>query len=209
MPPLTFFSRSNNLLIALCCTQLLSINAQAGNLEITSMLGYNFSPKLTSADNTIDIATTDEPNVALAFSWQDSTTGQGQILVNYISRDFTDNGSVINIGQSSHSFDTLYAHFNGVTFLKKRNYITTVGMGIGATYFNSDFDSAIYPSVTIAVGTRHEFSNNLSFITELRAYATLTKDDDTIFCQNGTCLAHFDNTIWIDGQISIGLAYRF
>ncbi|MFT5852263.1 MAG: hypothetical protein ACI87J_002239, partial [Colwellia sp.] len=60
MPPLTFFSRSNNLLIALYCTQLLSINAQAGDLEITSMLGYNFSPKLTSADNTIDIATTDE-----------------------------------------------------------------------------------------------------------------------------------------------------
>jgi hypothetical protein len=209
MPPLTFFSRSNNLLIALCCTQLLSINAQAGDLEITSMLGYNFSPKLTSADNTIDIATTDEPNVALAFSWQDSTTGQGQILVNYISRDFTDNGSSTNMGQSSHSFDTLYTHFNGVTFLKKRNYITTVGMGIGATYFNSDFDSAIYPSVTVTVGTRHEFSNNLSFITELRAYATLTKDDDTIFCQNGTCLAHFDNTIWIDGQISIGLAYRF
>jgi hypothetical protein len=209
MPLLAFFSRSNNLLIALFCSQLLSINAQAGNLEITSMLGYNFSPKLTSADNTIDIATTDGSNVALAFSWQDSTTGQGQVLVNYISRDFTDNSSSTNISQSSHSFDTLYAHFNGVTFLKKRNYITTVGMGIGATYFNSDFDSVIYPSITFAVGTRNEFSDNLAFITELRAYATLTKDDDTVFCKNGTCLAHFDNTIWIDGQISIGLAYRF
>ena len=91
MLPLTFSSRSNNLLIALCCTQLLSINAQARNLEITSMLGYTFSPKLTSGDNTTDIATTNEPNVALAFSWQDSSASQGQILVNYISRNFADN----------------------------------------------------------------------------------------------------------------------
>ena len=209
MPPLKFFSRSKKVIVALCCMQLLSINAQAGDLEISSMLGYTFSPKLTNSDNTLDVATTDEPNVALAFSWQDSSAGQGQILINYISRNFTANGFNDNIDQSTHSFDTLYAHFNGVTFLKNRDYITTVGMGIGATYFNSDFDSAIYPSVTIAVGTRHEFSNNLSFITELRAYATLTKDDDTIFCQNGTCLAHFDNTIWIDGQISVGLAYNF
>lgn len=204
MHPLTFFTRSNRALIALCCTLLLSIHAQAGDLEITSMLGYTFSPKLTSADNTISIPTTDEPNVAFAFSWQDSTTGQGQILINYISRDFTD-----NIDQSRHSFDTLYAHFNGIAFFKERNYITTVGMGVGATYFNSDFDSATYPSVTVALGTRYEFSDNLTFITELRAYATFTKDDDTVFCQNETCLAHFDGTIWIDSQVSIGLAYSF
>ncbi len=168
------------------------------------MLGYTFSPKLTSDDNTVDIAITNDPNVALAFSWQDSTPGQGQILVNYISRDFTD-----NIDQSTHSFDTLYAHFNGVAFFKERNYITTVGMGVGATYFNSDFDSVIYPSITVAVGTRYEFSDNLAFITELRAYATLTKDDNTVFCRNGTCLAHFDGTVWVDSHISIGLAYSF
>ena len=204
MPPLTFFSRSNKVLIALCCAQLFSLSAQAGDLEITSMLGYTFSPKLTSDDNTTDIATTDEPNVALAFSWRDSTAGQGQILVNYISRDFID-----NIDQATHSFDTLYAHFNGVAFFKERNDITTVSMGVGATYLNSDFDSAIYPSITLAVGTRYEFSDNLALITELRAYATLTKGDETVFCRNGTCLAHFDGTIWLDSQVSIGLAYSF
>lgn len=204
MPPLKFFSRSNKVLIALCCTQLLSVSAQAGDLEITTMLGYTFSPELTSSDNSVDIPTTNEPNVALAFSWKDSTPGQGQILVNYISRDFTD-----ITDQSKHSFDTLYTHFSGVAFFKEKNYITTVGMGFGMTYFNSDFDSAIYPSMTVAVGTRYEFSDNLAFITELRSYATLTKDDSTVFCQNGTCIAHFDGAIWIDNQISIGLAYSF
>ena len=204
MPPLTIFTRFNKVLLTLFCSLLFSIHAQADDFEITSMLGYTFSPKLTSADKTISLPTTDEPNLAFAFSWKDSATGQGQILVNYISRDFTD-----NIDQSTHSFDTLYAHFNGVAFFKERNYITTVGMGIGATHFKSDFNSATYPSLTIAVGTRYEISNNLTFITELRAYATFTKDDDAVFCQNNSCLANFDGAIWIDSQVSIGLAYSF
>jgi len=204
LPRLKFISPYNKIIVALCSTQLLSLSVQAGDLEITSMVGYNYSPKLTSDDNTVGLATTSEPNVALAFSWKDSTAGQGQILVNYIARDFTD-----NIDQSTHSFDTLYTHFNGVAFFKEKNYITTVGMGIGATYFKSDFDSAIYPSITVAFGTRYEFSDNLAFITELRAYATLTKDNDTIFCHDDICLAHFDDAIWLDTQVSIGLAFSF
>jgi len=204
MPSVKFFSQSSKVLISLCCSLLIPITVQAGDLEVTPMLGYTFSPKLISGDNTEELATTNEPNLALAFSWQDSTDGQGQVLLNYISRDFTD-----NIDQSNHSFDTLYAHFNGVAFFKERNYITTVGMGVGVTYFNSDFDNAIYPSITFAVGTRYELSDDLTFITELRAYATLTKDDESVYCQDGTCVAHINDAVWFDGQVSIGLAYSF
>lgn len=204
MPSVKFFSQSRKVLISLCCSLLIPITVQASDLEITPMLGYTFSPELISDDYTEELSTTNEPNLALAFSWKDSTNGQGQILLNYISRDFTD-----NIDQSNHSFDTLYAHFNGVAFFKERNYITTVGMGVGLTYFNSDFDSTIYPSITFAVGTRYELSHNLAFITELRAYATLTKDDESVFCQDDTCVAHLNDAVWFDGQVAIGLAYSF
>jgi len=188
----------------LCCAQLFSVSLQAIEFEITPMVGQTFSPDLANNDKTNTLATTNEQNVALALSWQDSPTGQGQILINYISRDFTD-----DIDASIHSFDTLYSHFNGVVFFKERNYITTVGLGIGATYFNSDLHNEIYPSLTVSIGTRYEFSDSLAFITELRAYATLTDENDTLFCQNDNCLAQFDNALWFDSQISIGLAYRF
>ena len=204
MPPLKFFSCSNIVICALCCIQLFSTNLQAVEFELTPMVGQNFSPDLVDGNNSSTISTSNEPNFALAFAWQDSPTGQGQILVNYVSRDFID-----EINQLNHSFDTIYTHFNGVAFFKERNYITTVGIGVGATYFNSDFDDVIYPSLTFAVGTRHEFSDNLALTTELRAYATLTDDDDTLFCQDETCFAQFDSAIWFDGQISLGLAYSF
>lgn len=204
MPPLKFFSRANIVFCAFCYVHLFSINIQAAEFELTPMIGKNFSPNLIDSDKSSTLLTTNESNFALAFSWQDSPTGQGQILVNYISRDFTD-----SINQSTHSFDTVYTHFNGVAFFKERNYITTVGLGVGATYFNSDFDNVIYPSLTVAVGTRYELSNNLALVTELRAYATLIDDNDTLFCQNDTCLAYFDGAVWFDSQISIGFAYSF
>ena len=210
MPPLKFFSCSNSspcskiALSALCCVQLFSFNLQATEFELTPIVGYNFSPDLVDGNDGSTIATSNEPNFALAFAWQDSPKGQGQILVNYISRDFTD-----KINQLNHSFDTVYAHFNGVALFREKSYVTTVGVGIGATYFDSDFDSEVYPSLTASVGTRYEFSNNLSLITELRAYATLTEDDDTLFCQGDICSAHFDSAVWFDAQISVGLAYKF
>lgn len=178
--------------------------SSATEFEIMPILGYTFSPKLDNETSTATLATTDEQNYGLAFSWQDSPTGQGQVLVNYISRDFSD-----QINQSTSSFDTTYTHFNGVAFFNERGYTTTVGLGFGATYFNSDFDEAIYPSLTTSIGSRYEFSDNLVFITELRAYATLVKDDDTLFCDNDNCSARFDGALWFDSQVSIALAYRF
>lgn len=203
MPPLKLLHRKAPLIFTLCMI-VFSQFSSATEFEIMPIAGYTFSPKLTSGDNTTTLATTDEPNFGLAFSWQDSPTGQGQILVNYITRDFTD-----NVTQSSHSFDTLYAHFNGVALFKERSYTTTFGVGIGATYFDNEFDNAVYPSVTASLGTRYEFSDNLALITELRVYATLTKDDETLFCDNDSCIAHFDSAVWFDSQVSIGLAYSF
>ena len=207
MPPLKFFSGSyfSKLAKVICpffFTLFFSINIQANQFEITPMIGYNFSPDLINNDFDDSLSTSNEPSFSIAFSWQDSASGQGQILINYIDREFIEN-------ENTHSFDTLYTHFNGVSLIKDNGYTTTVSLGVGTTYFKSDFDKVIAPSLTFAVGTRHEFSENLAFITEFRGYATLVDDDDTIFCENDNCIAYFKNSVWFDTQLSIGLAYRF
>lgn len=203
MPPLKILRSSLSPLIAICLLSF-SQHATATEFEIMPLVGYTFSPDLNNGENTNSIPTTDEQNFGLAFSWQDSAKGQGQILVNYVSRDFTN-----DVTQTTHSFDTLYAHFNGIAFFKEKSYTTTVGIGVGATYFDTDYDDAIYPSFTASLGTRYEFSDNLALITEIRAYATIAKDDDRTFCNEDTCLAQFDSGIWVDAQASIGIAYRF
>ena len=204
MPPLKFFSSKRLLLSAAFVMQIFSVNLQATEFELTPIIGYNFSPDLANATSSDTFSTSNEFNLGLALAWQDTPTGQGQVLINYISRDFTS-----DIDQSSHSFDTLYTHFSGVALFKERDYVTTVSLGIGATYFKSDFDNEISPSLTAAVGTRYQLSDKLTVVTELRAYATLTDDDNNLFCQDNACVAHFDSAIWFDSQITVGLTYKF
>jgi len=205
MPSMAFIYHTNFLLGALFCIQFYTPNLQAAQFELTSMIGKSFNANIVSSDNTTSIlSTNNEPNYTLAFAWEDSPRGQGQILVNYISRDFPDDKN-----KKNHTLDTVYVHFSGVALFKQINYVTTVGFGVGATYFNSDYDAVIYPSMTATIGTRYEFSDNLALVTELRGYATLTDTDDALFCQTNRCVAKFDSTLWIDTQISIGVAYGF
>lgn len=199
--------------VSLCTLSFLlpfSQSVSAADIEITPLLGYTFSPDLVSSAQHINTDVSNTMNLGLAIAWEQGgkskrkNTGQGQVLINYIDRDFTS-----KTDNNKHSFDTLYAHFNGVTFIDNGSHITTIGFGFGGTYFKSDSDSSIYPSLTAAVGTRHAITDNLNFVTEVRAYATLVKTDDSLFCHNGTCIANFDRSFWLDSQLSIGLAYQF
>jgi hypothetical protein len=194
----------------------LAFNSYAGEVEVSSYLGYTFSPDLVTQNKSSDVSVDNNLNFSLGFAWQENShklskkKGQGQLLINYISRDFTA-GDIDNNLQTDKKFslDTLYVHFNGVSFMQESSYNTTVSLGFGATYFNTDFDNAIYPSVSTAIGTRHEITPELTFITEVRIYATLVDDDDPLFCQQNSCVSAFEDALWFDTNISIGLAYSF
>ncbi len=175
-----------------------STNAYSNTYEITPFIGYTFS------DNFATTSPSDDRNYGLAFSWQDSPNGQGSILVNYVSHDYqstTDN--------LTHSFDIIYAHFSGVAQFRQQDYVTTVSLGIGGAYFDSEYNNDIYPSLTAAIGTRYEFSDALAFVTELRGYASLTDKDNNLFCNANSCSAQFEDATWVETNLSIGIAYRF
>lgn len=202
--------------VSLLILASLTLHSNAAELEVSSYVGYTFSPSLAGADNSSTISVDDNVNFSLGFAWQESTAkraknqGQGQLLINYISRDFISDDISSNLqSNAEYSFDTLYVHFNGVSFIKESGYTTMISLGFGASYFDSDFDNVIYPSLSTAIGTRYELSPQLTFITEVRAYATLVKDDEPLFCQQESCAAFFDDALWFDTNISIGLAYSF
>ncbi|REL30355.1 hypothetical protein [Thalassotalea euphylliae] len=192
--------------LLLACFSL-SANAQrAGDVngnEITPYVGYMFGSDIGAADGS-DIAMSDDAHLGIAFSWQDSPNGQGQVLINYVKHDFDS-----QIDGTTEDLTLLYAHFSGVAQFRQQNYVTTFSLGLGGTFMDSDYESGLYPSATIAIGTRYEFSPTLAFVTEIRTYATLTDDDDDFFCEQSICAAEFDDTLYIDTSISVGLAFVF
>jgi hypothetical protein len=163
-----------------------------------------FSDSVASTIDNSDITVSDDNNLGLSFAWQDSPNGQGMILVNRNKHYFT--SDVDNLEQS---IETVYAHFNGVAQFRQQHYVTTVSLGLGAAYVKSNRNSATYPSLTAAIGTRYEFSRTLAFVTEARMYGSLTKNNDTLFCNSSACQAQFSNSIWLETSLSAGLAFKF
>lgn len=171
--------------------------------EITPYIGYMLASDIGATDGS-NISMSDDEHLGMAFSWYDSPNGQGQVLVNYVKHNFDS-----QIDGTSEELSLLYAHFSGVAHFRQQNYVTTFSLGLGGTFMDSDYKSDLYPSATIAIGTRYEFSPTLAFVTELRTYATLTDEDDDFFCEQSNCAAEFDDTLYIESSISIGLAYTF
>jgi len=176
----------------------------ATQLEVTPYIGKMSSSDLTVPNTSTSISMDSATHFGVGVAWQESPNGQGQVLLNYSSHDFQ-----VDSDSPKSSLDVLYAHFNGIAQFRQREYITTISLGLGAARFSSDGGSEISPSFTAAIGTRYELSNVSAIVTELRGYASLMQDGDTLFCQADICAAEFNDTVWIDTSISIGFSYKF
>ena len=190
-------------LLAILCTFLLSHTAIAKPLELSVMFGQIYGPDLVSSDNN-DINIDSDNNIAIGIAWQENINGQGQILLNRVSHDF------IGENQANNELDVTYAHFNGIALYRQQSYVTTLSLGLGGAYFDAEQgNEELYPSASVAFGTRYEFSQQMALVTELRAYATLIDEDDAIFCQQDICSANFSDSLWIDSSIAVGITIKF
>lgn len=179
-------------------------NVQAAKFEITPYVGQMFSSDLREPLSVETISVDSGTNFGIGLAWFDSPKGQGQVLLNHVSHNFSSKAT-----GNKHKVAVTYAHFNGVALFRQNKYVTTLSLGLGGAYFKTDESSNLTPSATIAVGTRYEFSNNFAFVTELRGYASLVKEDDDSFCSNDICSAQFKGAAWLDTSVSVGLAYSF
>lgn len=194
-------------LCAATLTLIASTSASAATkptFEITPFIGYMASSDLQSGDGTETLTVDAASHYGIAFAWQESPKGQGQILINKVSHKFEGVEDA-----SKESLDITYAHFNGVAQFRQNSYVTTFSVGLGGAYFDTDATTKMVPSATVAIGTRYEFSNSLALVTEVRAYASLVDKDDEYFCKSDTCSAQFDSTVWMESALSVGIAYRF
>lgn len=194
----TIFATATSILLAS------STSALADGWEFSGHFGQTWTSDLTALGTNQTIAIDDGNNYGFGIAWNDSPNGMGQVLFNFVSHDY-----VSGLDQQKHSLDITYGHFNGVALFRQENYVTTVSLGLGGAMFDTGFNDKVYPSATISIGTRYEFSDKLAFFTELRSYGSLVDEEDQLFCQGDSCHAEFEDSLWLEANISVGISYRF
>lgn len=103
-------------------TTLLSGSVLAEQLEVNLMLGQMYSLDLIAATGShIDVDSASHIDVGIA--WQESPNGQGQILLNHVSHNFSGEDKI------KYSLNIIYAHFNGIALFRQQNYTTTMSLG--------------------------------------------------------------------------------
>jgi hypothetical protein len=137
------------------CSLIVSKTVHANQLELSVMVGQMFGSDLVASDNS-DISTDSGSNIAIGIAWEENVNGQGQVLLNRVSHDF------VGENAENNSLDITYAHFNGVALFRQQNYVTTLSLGFGGAYFDADQGGdEVYPSASVAFGTRYEFSKQV------------------------------------------------
>lgn len=173
------------------------------SIEITPYFGQMFANDFID-ENDDELSVDSSDSIGLGIAWKDGPNGLGQILITSTKHDF-DN----NFGSKSE-MDVIYAHFNGVAQFRHQNYVTLVSIGVGGAYYDVDGGhDDVFPSLTAALGTKYQIDENFAIVTELRGYATLTDEDSDLFCQGESCLGEFDNALWFETSISLGVSYSF
>ena len=195
------FAKNHTKTLIACLFIFFSFSTLA--VEVTPYFGKIYAGEINDM-NGEELTIDDAESIGLGIAWNDGPNGQGQILITAASHDFD------TTSDTKGKMDVVYAHFNGIAQFRQRNYVTTVSIGLGGAYYDVENGSDdLLPSLTAALGTKYKIDNNFSVVTELRGYATLTDDDSELFCQNGSCVAEFDGTLWIETSISVGVSYSF
>ncbi len=105
-----------------------------------------------------------------------------------------------------------YLHFGGTAPISDEDdFKTFVSGGLGFTYMSPDFtglDSELRASLSLGIGLKWPFTENLALRLESRFLATLFNNNSSIFCSGGCTLTVNGNFI-TQGEVFAGLAYKF
>jgi len=106
----------------------------------------------------------------------------------------------------------MYFHIGGTNFfdgpIGQGPYV--VG-GLGATLFqpgSSGYGDEVRPSMNIGIGYQATLGERLALRFEARGYGTLVKSSGGLFCAGG-CLFKIEGDAVTQGEVQLGLSYRF
>ena len=83
-----------------------------------------------------------------------------------------------------------------------------IGM-VGATRIATTTNSDLRPSIGLGGGGRWMVSPHFGFRGDLRAIVTFAGNGQSLILCSGGCVAHYTGTIVLQGELSVGVIFRF
>ena len=179
-------------------------------IAISAYLGGRISEDLKTKEPGQEAKVDNNFAQALALSWYYGRNTEGELFYSNSKQHISiSNGEI----SESTSMYISYLHFGGrVNFVNSSPFSTSLGLGIGATFFvpdESQYDKDIAFSGNITGGMRYELNDQWALKADLRFYGTVIQNDSSLFCGDGTCLVKLDGSVYVQTELMAGVEYKF
>lgn len=182
-------------------------------LSLSGFLGTRFSTDELKDKDTEAKASFDSGfSQAIALGWDYERNSEGELL-------FSNSKQTMSMSDDSVTdldVTVQYLQFGGrVLFKNSSPFSTSIGLGIGGTYFNpsSGYESKLAFSGNISGGVRYQLTQQLALRGDLRVYGTLLNSSSSLFCQSGatdnSCILSIDGDVYVQADLMAGVEYKF
>ena len=177
-------------------------------IAISAYLGGRYSEDLEHSDTGEKVEVSNDYSQALALSWYYDRNREGELFYSQSKQNFS-------MSEQNISTDLYisYLHFGGrVNFVNNSPFSTSLGLGIGATFFIPDenqYDNEISFSGNITGGVRYELSKQWALKADLRFYGTLLNNSSSLFCSNNQCIIELSGDVYVQTELMAGVEYKF
>lgn len=179
-------------------------------VAISAYLGGRYSDDLKDSETGQKADIGNNFSQALALSWYYDRNREGELLYSNSKQDLSMYGDAKNVQTDVY---ISYLHFGGrVNFVNESPFSTSLGLGLGATFFIPDsnqYDNDIALSGNITGGVRYEINQQWALKADLRFYGTVLNNNSSLFCSNNSCLIELDGDIYVQTELMAGVEYKF
>lgn len=202
------------ILIRIFLITLLLFSTNSNSVEITPILGYRgggeFIDTVTDKKHTVKSSSTYGFILGFPYNYNDKL----EIYYSHQSSDLNsiniDSPTTTTNADIPLSID--YLHIGGTTAISEDQKLNTfVSGGLGFTYLSPDFsglESDLRASLSIGIGLKWPITDKISLRLETRALGTLFNSNSSIFCSGG-CTLKVNGSLFLQGEVFAGLAFRF
>jgi len=182
-------------------------------IAVSAYLGERFSDDLKDTESGQKAKIGNNFAQALALSWYYGRNTEGELFYSNSKQDFTMSSTATDGKNASTDIYISYLHFGGrVNFVNNSPFSTSLGLGVGATFFvpdESEYDNDVALSGSITGGMRYELSDQLALKADLRVYGTVLQNDSSLFCSDNQCLVKLDGEIYVQTELMAGVEFKF
>ncbi|MEH6452485.1 MAG: outer membrane beta-barrel protein [Psychromonas sp.] len=177
-------------------------------VAVSAYLGSRISNDLET-DGEQDIKISNDSAQAIAVNWYFARNQETELFFSNSKHSMLVNNETEN---TSTDIYFSYLHFGGKLLFGEGPFTTSIGLGLGATFFipdDSKYDKDIALSGNINAGIRYELNPQWALRGDIRLYGTVLNSNNSFFCSNEGCLVKLKGDVYVETELMAGIEYKF